>query len=134
MCINYSALNANTIIDFYPIPRIDNILNQLGGSVIFSKIDLAQGHHQFGQPRVMSIELHFRCTLDSLSIVLFCSVCVMGPQYSKGSYIRYFKLICMFFALCTQMIFSSYHGLLLYMNNTFAGFCSNYKPLACMPK
>ena len=35
-----------TIIDAYPILHIDNILDHLGGSVIFSKIDLAQGYYQ----------------------------------------------------------------------------------------
>ena len=46
MCIDFRALNANTIIDRYPIPRIDGILNRLGGSMVYSKIDLTQADHQ----------------------------------------------------------------------------------------
>ena len=43
MCIDYRDFSANTIIDAYCFPYIDNILDYLEGSVIFSKIDLAQG-------------------------------------------------------------------------------------------
>ena len=46
ICNNCRALNANTIIDAYPIPHIDNIIDFLGESVIISKIDLAEGYHQ----------------------------------------------------------------------------------------
>ena len=43
MYIDYRALNTNTKIDAYLIPHIDDILDCLGGSVIFTKINLAQG-------------------------------------------------------------------------------------------
>ena len=40
MCIDYRALNQNTMVDRYPIPRVDKILDHLGSSTIYSKIDL----------------------------------------------------------------------------------------------
>ncbi|GJT73152.1 putative reverse transcriptase domain-containing protein [Tanacetum coccineum] len=46
MCIDYRELNKLTVKNRYPLPRIDDIFDQLQGSSIYSKIDLRSGYHQ----------------------------------------------------------------------------------------
>ncbi|GKA75904.1 putative reverse transcriptase domain-containing protein [Tanacetum coccineum] len=46
MCIDYKELNKLTVKNRYPLPRIDDLFDQLQGSQFFSKIDLRSGYHQ----------------------------------------------------------------------------------------
>nr|GEZ75450.1 reverse transcriptase domain-containing protein [Tanacetum cinerariifolium] len=46
MCIDYRELNKLTVKNRYPLPRIDDLFNQLQGSSVYSKIDLRSGYHQ----------------------------------------------------------------------------------------
>jgi hypothetical protein len=55
MVIDYRLLNAITIKNRYPLPRVDDLMDRLHGAKVFSKIDLAFGYHQI---RVAECDQH----------------------------------------------------------------------------
>ncbi|GJX49602.1 putative reverse transcriptase domain-containing protein [Tanacetum coccineum] len=64
MCIDYRELNKLTVKNHYPLPRIDDLFDQLQGSSVYSKIDLRSGYHQLGDKK--EHEEHLKAILELL--------------------------------------------------------------------
>ena len=55
LCVDYRQLNKMTVKNKYPLPRIDDLLDQLKGASVFLKIDLRFGYHQL---RIKDEDVH----------------------------------------------------------------------------
>ena len=55
LCVDYRQLNKMTVKNKYPLPRIDDLFDQLKGENVFLKIDLRSGYHQL---RIKGVDVH----------------------------------------------------------------------------
>ncbi|KAL4011234.1 hypothetical protein IC575_028286 [Cucumis melo] len=84
LCIDYRELNKVTVKNRYPLPRIDDLFDQLQGATVFSKIDLRSGYHQLrirdgDIPKTAFRSRVFKEFLDSFVIVFIDDILI----YSK---------------------------------------------------
>ncbi|GJS03247.1 putative reverse transcriptase domain-containing protein [Tanacetum coccineum] len=64
MCIDYRELNKLTVKNRYPLPRIDDLFDQLQGSSVYSKINLRSGYHQLRVREEDILKIAFRTHYD----------------------------------------------------------------------
>ena len=55
LCVDYRALNKIATKNWYPLPKVEELMDRLHGASYFTKIDLASGYHQI---RVKEADIH----------------------------------------------------------------------------
>jgi hypothetical protein len=68
MCIDYRSLKEVTVKNKYPVPRIEDMFDQLRGASVFSKIDLRLGYHQL---RIRSLDIPKTAFINKYGIYEF---------------------------------------------------------------
>jgi len=111
LCIDYRQLNKVTIKNRYPLPRIDDFMDQLVGARVFSKIDLRSGYHQIKVKDEDMQNTAFRTRYGHYEY----KVMPFGVTNAPGVFMEYMSRI--FHAYFDKFVVVFINDILIYSNN-----------------
>ena len=108
MCIDYRALNSQTKLDVYPLPRLDELMQRLDGAIIFSKFDMRDGYHQIPMDPNDKVKTAFTCRYGTFQF----TVMPFGLSSAPSTFQRMMNNI--FFELLDEGVVCYLDDLLVY--------------------